>query len=102
MERNETSTPSSTDGSLLPDLEDSTAFRITKIFFYFIILSASTFGNSMVASIITRKMRSASNYLILNLAICDLVTPLISIVFDFVLEENKYVWFYGGVMCKLL
>lgn len=47
-------------------------------------------------------MRTASNFLILNLAICDLVTPLISIVFDFVLEENNYEWIYGGVMCKLL
>lgn len=83
---------------------ESTRFRISKIFFYFLILSCSTFGNSMVAHIISnsRKMRTASNFLILNLAICDLVTPLISIVFDFILEENNYEWIYGGVMCKLL
>ena len=83
---------------------DETGFRVTKIFFYFLILSASTFGNSMVAHIITstRKMRTASNYLILNLAICDLLTPAISIVSDFILEENNYVWLYGRVMCKLL
>ena len=58
----------------------------------------------MVAHIIstTRKMHTPSNFLILNLAICDLLTPLISIVFDFVLEENNYNWFYGSVMCKLL
>lgn len=95
-----------TNGSLSPEeIElDASAFRVTKIFFYFLILFASTLGNSMVAHIIrnTKKMRTASNYLILNLAICDLVTPLISIVFDFILEENGYVWFYGGVMCKLL
>lgn len=77
-------------------------FRTTKIFFYFAILSASTLGNGMVAAIIIRKMRTASHFLILNLAICDLLTPLISIVFDFVLEENNYVWLYGHVMCKLL
>lgn len=47
-------------------------------------------------------MHSPSNFLILNLAICDLLTPIISIVFDFVLEENNYVWIYGRVMCKLL
>ena len=83
---------------------ESTGFKITKICFYFLILSASTFGNSMVAHIIntTRKMRTASNFLILNLAICDLVTPLLSIVFDFVLEENNYEWIYGGAMCKVL
>ena len=77
-------------------------FRTTKIFFYFAILSASTLGNGMVTAIIIRKMRTASHFLILNLAICDLLTPLISIVFDFVLEENNYVWLYGHVMCKLL
>lgn len=83
---------------------EAATFKIAKIFFYFLILSASTFGNSMVAHVIstTRKMHSPSNFLILNLAICDLLTPIISIVFDFVLEENSYVWIYGGVMCKLL
>ena len=105
MEQNETFAEF-TNGSLSPEevQVDASAFRVTKIFFYFLILFVSTFGNSMVAHIIrnTKKMRTASNYLILNLAICDLVTPLISIVFDFILEENDYVWFYGGVMCKLL
>lgn len=97
------------NGSLpnpLPDglQGETTSFKITKIFFYFLILSASTFGNSVVAYIIgtTKRLRTPSNILILNLAICDLITPVISIVFDFVLEENGYVWFYGRVMCKLL
>lgn len=107
MNRNVTMTQTngSSPTSLPEEAEgESTAFKITKICFYFLILSASTFGNSMVAHIIsnTRKMRTASNFLILNLAICDLVTPLLSIVFDFVLEENNYEWIYGGVMCKLL
>lgn len=100
LERNESVS------TVLPDEAqgESTGFKITKICFYFLILSASTFGNSMVAHIInnTRKMRTASNFLILNLAICDLVTPLLSIVFDFVLEENNYDWIYGGAMCKVL
>ena len=107
MSRNVTMTQ--TNGSFPTSLPEeaegeSIAFKITKICFYFLILSASTFGNSMVAHIInnTRRMRTASNFLILNLAICDLVTPLLSIVFDFVLEENNYEWIYGGVMCKLL
>ena len=83
---------------------ESIDFKIPKICLYFIILSASTFGNSMVAHIIcsSSKMRTASNFLILNLALCDLVTPVISIIFDFVLEEYGYYWPYGGVMCKVL
>ena len=108
MERNDTVTEASNGSfpSSQPDgaQGETTSFKITKIVFYILILSASTFGNSMVAHIIstTRKMRTPSNILILNLAICDLLTPIISIVFDFILEENSYVWFYGGVMCKLL
>lgn len=105
MDRNQT-VPEASNASLQPDVVqgETTDFKVTKIFFYFLILSASTFGNMMVAHIIstTRKMRTPSNFLILNLAVCDLVTPLISIVFDFVLEENNYIWFYGRVMCKLL
>jgi len=79
-------------------------FKAIKMFFYFVILLSSTLGNIMVAYIITttRKMRTPSNYLILNLAICDILTPILSIPFDFFLEENKYVWCYGGFMCKIL
>lgn len=83
---------------------ESLEFKTVKIIFYLVILLSSTFGNTMVAYIIctTRKMRKSSNYLILNLAICDTLTPIISIPFDFILEENGYVWFYGGFMCKVL
>ena len=106
MERNENFTEFGNGSSSLEQAEsdEMLGFRVTKILFYFLILSASTFGNTMVARIITttRKMRTASNYLILNLAICDLITPVISIVFDFIVEENNYVWLYGRVMCKLL
>lgn len=92
--------------SLQPDrsLEEPAVFYIAKIFFYFLILSTSFFGNGVVAYIICahRRLRTPSNLLVVNLAVCDLVTPLISIVFDFVLEENNYVWFYGGFICKIL
>ncbi|KAK3746592.1 hypothetical protein QZH41_004039 [Actinostola sp. cb2023] len=47
-------------------------------------------------------MRSASHLLVMNLAVCDFFTPLVSIPFDFALEENDYAWFYGDFMCKIL
>lgn len=47
-------------------------------------------------------MRMSSNLLVLNLAICDLITPITSIPFDFALEENEYVWPFGRVLCKTL
>ncbi|XP_020907271.1 orexin receptor type 1-like [Exaiptasia diaphana] len=82
----------------------SGGFESTKITFYFVILFCSTFGNGMLVYIIssTRKMRTATNYLILNLAICDFLTPILSIPFDFALEENNHQWMYGVFMCKFL
>ena len=82
----------------------SSEFKTVKITFYILILLCSTFGNGMLVYIIcsTRKMRTSTNYLILNLAICDFLTPIFSIPFDFALEENGRRWLYGGFMCKLL
>ena len=84
--------------------QTTTDFMAFKVFFYFGILACSTIGNALVASIIasTKRMRTPSNILILNLSICDLITPLISIPFDFILEENNYEWYYGTFMCKFL
>lgn len=86
------------------DTGETSGFESTKITFYFVILLCSTFGNGMLVYIIssTRKMRTATNYLILNLAVCDFLTPILSIPFDFALEENNHKWFYGGFMCKFL
>lgn len=105
-------TTGSTIGANITKMTDNIAnnevssggFESTKITFYFVILFCSTFGNGMLVYIIstTRKMRTATNYLILNLAICDFLTPILSIPFDFALEENNHQWMYGGFMCKFL
>ena len=81
------------------------AFKITKITMYVLILVLSTVGNSAVIVVICRSKRRrsvAGNLLILNLALCDLLTPLLSIPFDLALEENSYKWLYGEAMCTLL
>lgn len=83
---------------------ESLEFKYTKVTFYFVILFCATFGNLMVVYVIctSRRMKSASHLLIMNLAICDFFTPLISIPFDFALEEKGYEWFYGDFLCKIL
>lgn len=83
---------------------DTTEFKIVKILCYCIILLCSTIGNGLVIYVIknTERMRTPSNILVLNLAVCDLVTPMLSIPFDFALEENSYEWMYGEFMCKTL
>lgn len=86
------------------EVEHSLDFWIIKIICYCIILLGSSVGNSLVIYIIASnvRMRTPSNYLIMNLAVCDFVTPVFSIPFDFVLEEYNYIWIYGASMCKIL
>lgn len=87
----------------LPD--EVIGFKIAKILLYVFILVSSTLGNFLVVSVICRSARmrtNASNILILNLALCDLLTPLISIPFDLVVQEASYTWPFGRAMCKFL
>ena len=80
------------------------SFKAFKITFYSTILILCLVGNSAVTYIICKTKRSSipSNLLILNLALCDLVTPTTSIPFDLALEENHYKWPFGRVLCKTL
>ena len=84
---------------------ESVEFKATKIVFYFIIICFSTLGNTMVMYTIcsSKRMRStSSNHLILTLAACDLLTPLVSIPLDLALEEHNYQWVYGAFLCKII
>ena len=87
------------------DQNQNLAFRVTKIMVYVSIFIASIVGNSVVIAIIcrSRSMRKAAgSILIFNLALCDILTPLLSIPFDMPVEENDDKWLYGAAACKLL
>ena len=79
-------------------------FRVAKITLYVLILILSCVGNTLVAVVIVgaKDMRTAPNFLILSLALCDFITPVLSIPFDLALEESEYIWPFGAKMCKLL
>ncbi|KAK3724327.1 hypothetical protein QZH41_001816 [Actinostola sp. cb2023] len=79
-------------------------FRVVKLFLYVTIFTISSVGNSIVCTIILRrkKMKTVTNYFILNLAIADLALTCICIPFDIPVQEMNYVWPYGGFMCKIL
>lgn len=79
-------------------------FRITKISLYILIFILSCIGNSLVAIVIIRAKGTwtSANVLILNLAVCDLMLPTLSIPFDLALEEVNYIWPFGSGMCKVL
>ena len=46
--------------------------------------------------------RLPGNLFIVNLALCDLLTPLISIPLEMMLLENENTWVLGPALCKLL
>jgi len=100
MEANNTT---SQENTVITDLEKM-EFRIAKITLYVLILILSCVGNSLVAVVVVgaRDMRTPSNFLILSLALCDFITPALSIPFDLALEESEYIWPFGKTLCKVL
>lgn len=96
-ESNWTSAPSS--DSLFTD------FRMAKHFLYGIILVLSVVGNTAVIYIMSsrRSIRKTSYILlVLNLAVCDVLTPTLSIPFDWTYEEYGHKWIFGNALCTLL
>lgn len=75
-----------------------------KLILYVIIFLVSAIGNILVCIIIIRKrrMKTVTNYFILNLAFADLTLTLICIPFDIPVQEMNYRWPYGSFMCKIL
>lgn len=82
----------------------NTVFRTFKLFLYTVIFLVSVTGNALVCIIIVRhrRMRTVTNYFILNLAIADLAVTCICIPFDIPVQENHYRWPYGGFLCRTL
>ena len=83
---------------------DQMAVKATMTLLYVIIFIVSILGNAMVITIICRfkhLKRVPGNLFIVNLALCDLLTPLISIPLEMVLLENNNTWPFGSTLCKL-
>lgn len=84
---------------------EPSAFEVTKMFLYVAILILSSVGNTMVIIIICKfkhMKHLPGNLFIVNLALCDLLTPLISIPLEMMLVETENTWVLGPALCKLL
>ena len=79
-------------------------WKMVLLILYSTIFATSTAGNGLVCFIILRRrtLKSVVNYLILNLAVADLVFTCICIPFDIPVQEMNYYWPYGAFMCKIL
>ncbi len=80
---------------------DETWFRVLKYTFYGLIFLISVPGNFMVCVIITRrrKMKTITNFLILNLAISDVLYTLY-VPLDIVITETT-TWPFAHFFCNL-
>ncbi|XP_028398101.1 neuropeptide FF receptor 1-like [Dendronephthya gigantea] len=69
-----------------------------------VILILNTIGNFLVIQAIVRtnRLRTASNFLVANLAFCDLMSPLLNIPIDISVEVSSLAWHYGPVVCRII
>ena len=86
---------------------DLRAAKIGKTFVCCLFLLVSLAGNTLIAIIIykTKTMRTTTNYFILNMAMSDLLLPIL--VFpSFVIEIYDGFWFFSGeqgqAFCKVM
>lgn len=90
------------NGDLSLALGERKWFIIFKYSMYCIIFLISLIGNTMVCFVICRRMKvkSVTNYFIMNLAISDLLYTL-CVPFDVYATVNN-AWPYGAIMCRVL
>lgn len=49
-----------------------------------------------------QKLRTSTNFYIMNLAIADLAVTIVCIPFDVAVQENGYVWPFGRFLCHII
>ena len=78
--------------------------RALKLTLYVVIFLTSAVGNSLVCIVILRrkKMKTVTNYFILNLAIADMALNFICIPFDIPVQEMNHKWPYGALLCRVI
>ena len=71
--------------------------QVAEYTFFTIIFTIAVTGNTLVCLVIfqTPRMRTTRNYLLVNLAVSDLMVALFCIPFDVVLKVTQPVWPLG-------
>ena len=78
--------------------------NILIIFLDSLILLLSLSGNSLVIYTIRkeRKLQTTCNYLLLNLAICDIIVVSLGTSIDIMLQFTKSKWILGSFLCHVI
>ena len=84
--------------------ETEATIRAVKLTLYVIIFLTGIAGNVLVCLVVCRqqKLRTSTNFYIMNLAIADLAVTIVCIPFDVAVQENHYVWPFGRFLCHLI
>lgn len=92
----------SQNGTALTVVSPSQVVMILQLLFYSIIIVVGSVGNALIClAILSRKKRKTSEYFILNLAITDLSTSIVSIPLD-IIERLAGYWPFGSFLCKIV
>lgn len=85
-------------------LGDRKWFKILKYTLYSMIFVVSLVGNFMVCYVVSRrlKLKTVTNYLIMNLALADLLYTLCIPLDIYASENTERNWPYGSFMCRVL
>lgn len=83
---------------------ESEVIRAVKLTIYSVIFITGITGNVLVCLVVCRqqKLRTSTNFYIMNLAVADLAVTILCIPFDVAVQENSYIWPFGGFMCHLI
>ena len=85
-------------------MADNSAFELFYTITVVIIFVFGTIGNILVVLVVARrrKMRTVTNYFILNLALADLTVLLSNIPIDLISTYSTQDWVYGKFGCKII
>lgn len=82
----------------------SATFQTCVYFMYCIVFVVALVGNGLVCFVVqtSPRMKTVTNYFIVNLAVGDILMTLFCVPFSFVSMLVLRYWPFGGIMCKVV
>jgi RYamide receptor len=82
----------------------TTVFRTSVYIMYSLVFIVALLGNGLVCFVVqsSPRMKTVTNYFIVNLAVGDILMTLFCIPFSFISVLVLRYWPFGGVMCKIV
>lgn len=86
------------------DFLSSTTFQICVYFMYSAVFVVALLGNGLVCFVVQNspRMKTVTNYFIVNLAVGDILMTLFCVPFSFVSMLILRYWPFGSIMCKIV